>query len=160
MANIVMRQATIEDAALILGFITDLAIFENAEHEVKATMQDIETTLFGEEASAETIICLADNVPVGYAVYFFNYSTWLGKYGLYLEDLYVSPNHRGNGTGKALLKQLAQIACNKGCERFEWSVLDWNQSAIEVYESIGAKPQNEWIGYRLSGEALRKFAEY
>ncbi|WP_312361104.1 GNAT family N-acetyltransferase, partial [Stutzerimonas balearica] len=94
----------------------------------------------------------------GYAVYFFNYSTWLGKHGLYLEDLYVTPQQRGVGAGKALLRYLAKLAVARGCGRFEWSVLDWNQPAIDFYESIGARPQNEWIGYRLAGDALSEFA--
>jgi GNAT superfamily N-acetyltransferase len=99
-----------------------------------------------------------DNEPIGYAVYFFNYSTWLGRHGLYLEDLYVSPEHRGAGAGKALLKHLAQLAVAKGCGRFEWSVLDWNEPAIRFYQAIGARPQDEWVGYRLTGEALEAFA--
>lgn len=104
------------------------------------------------------MICSSNNQPIGYAVYFFNYSTWLGKSGLYLEDLYVSPEYRGVGAGKALLKHLAKIAVAKQCGRFEWSVLDWNEPAINFYQSIGAKPQDEWVGYRLAGPALEHFA--
>ena len=158
MSNIEIRQATAEDAALILRFITDLAIYEKAEHEVLASEADIKQSLFGEGSTASAFICTIDNKPVGYAVYFFNYSTWLGKPGLYLEDLYVSPEYRGTGAGMALLKHLAKIAVAKGCGRFEWNVLDWNEPAIQFYESIGARPQNEWVGYRLTGDALNELA--
>ena len=158
MSNIDIRQATIEDAGLILRFITDLAIYEKAEHEVLASEADIKQSLFGEDSTANAFICNIDNKPVGYAVYFFNYSTWLGKPGLYLEDLYVSPEYRGAGAGMALLKHLAKIAVSKGCGRFEWNVLDWNEPAIQFYESIGARPQNEWVGYRLTGNALTELA--
>jgi GNAT superfamily N-acetyltransferase len=157
-SNIEIRQATAEDAALILRFITDLAIYEKAEHEVLASEADIKQSLFGEDSTASAFICNIDNKPVGYAVYFFNYSTWLGKPGLYLEDLYVSPECRGAGAGMALLKHLAKIAVAKGCGRFEWNVLDWNEPAIQFYESIGARPQNEWVGYRLTGNALIELA--
>lgn len=114
--------------------------------------------MFGANTTTKAVICTFNNEPIGFAVYFFNFSTWLGKHGLYLEDLYVSPEHRGVGAGKALLKHLASIAVSKECGRFEWSVLDWNEPAIQFYESIGAKPQNEWIGYRLAGKALEEFA--
>jgi GNAT superfamily N-acetyltransferase len=153
-----IRQAIAEDSALVLGFITELAIYEKAENEVTATVSDIENSLFGGNSSTEAVICSMDNVPVGFAVYFFNYSTWLGKHGLYLEDLYVSPEFRGSGAGMALLKHLAGIAVSRNCGRFEWSVLDWNEPAIRLYQSMGAKPQNEWVGYRLSGKALKDFA--
>ena len=143
-----IRPAVREDAALILRFITDLAIYEKAKQEVKTDVAGIENSL----------ICELDGEPIGYAVYFFNYSTWLGKHGLYLEDLYVTPQQRGVGAGKALLRHLAKLAVARGCGRFEWSVLDWNQPAIDFYESIGARPQNEWIGYRLAGDALSEFA--
>ena len=159
MSNIEIRPATAEDSALILRFITELAIYEKAEHEVLASESDIRQSLFGSESTTRAIICSIDNEDVAYAVYFFNYSTWLGKHGLYLEDLYVTPEHRGVGAGMAVLKHLAKIAVAKGCGRFEWSVLDWNEPAIQFYESIGAKPQNEWVGYRLAGDALKKLAE-
>ena len=156
--SISIKDATIEDSALILRFVTELAIYEKAEHEVIATEADIKNSLFGENSTANAVICRVNNEPIGFAVYFFNYSTWLGKNGLYLEDLYVSPDHRSAGAGKALLKHLANIAISKQCGRFEWSVLDWNEPAINFYQSIGAKPQNEWIGYRLTGQALESFA--
>ena len=104
------------------------------------------------------IICTIDSTPVGFAVYFFNYSTWLGRNGLYLEDLYVSPGYRGKGAGKHLLAYLAKEAVEGDCGRFEWRVLDWNKPSIDFYESLGAKPQSEWIGYRLSGSALENLA--
>jgi len=115
-------------------------------------------SLFGSDSTTRAVICNIDNKPVGFAVYFFNYSTWLGKHGLYLEDLYVSPEHRRSGAGKALLKHLAEIALSRNCGRFEWSVLDWNEPAIQFYHSIGAKPQDEWVGYRLTGKALEELA--
>lgn len=154
-----IRPATRADAALILRFITELAIYERAEHEVKTDAAGIEASLFADDASASALICERDGQPIGYAVYFFNYSTWLGRNGLYLEDLYVTPEARGTGAGKALLKHLAQIAVSHGCGRFEWSVLDWNEPAIQFYESLGAKPQEEWTTYRLTGAALNALAE-
>ncbi|RRV24974.1 GNAT family N-acetyltransferase [Pseudomonas sp. o96-267] len=153
-----IRPATPDDAELILRFITDLAIYEKAEHEVKTDATGIRDSLFAEGSTAHGLICENDGQPIGYAVYFFNYSTWLGKHGLYLEDLYVSPDARGLGAGKALLRHLAQLAVARGCGRFEWSVLDWNTPAIDFYESFGARPQSEWIGYRLAGQALLDFA--
>lgn len=153
-----IRPATPDDAELILRFITDLAIYEKAEHEVKTDAAGIRDSLFAEGSTAHGLICENDGQPIGYAVYFFNYSTWLGKHGLYLEDLYVSPEARGLGAGKALLRHLAQLAVARGCGRFEWSVLDWNTPAIDFYESFGARPQREWIGYRLTGQALLDFA--
>ena len=158
MSEVEIRQATIEDSALIHKFVIELAIYEKAEHEVLATVADIENALFGDNTTTKAVICYFNNEPIGFAVYFFNFSTWLGKHGLYLEDLYVTQKYRGVGAGKALLKYLANIAISKKCGRFEWNVLDWNEPAIQFYESIGAKPQNEWIGYRLTGKALEDFA--
>lgn len=154
-----IRPATPDDAALILRFITELAIYERAEHEVKTDVAGIESSLFAESASASALICECNGLPIGYAVYFFNYSTWLGRNGLYLEDLYVTPEARGTGAGKALLKHLARIAVSRDCGRFEWSVLDWNEPAIQFYESLGARPQEEWTTYRLTGAALQALAE-
>lgn len=153
-----IRPATPDDAELILRFITDLAIYEKAEHEVKTDAAGIRDSLFAEGSTTHGLICENDGQPIGYAVYFFNYSTWLGKHGLYLEDLYVSPEARGLGAGKALLRHLAQLAVERGCGRFEWSVLDWNTPAIDFYESFGARPQSEWTTYRLAGQALLDFA--
>lgn len=153
-----IRPATADDAELILRFITELAIYEKAEHEVKTDAAGIRDSLFAEGSTAHGLICEHEGQPIGYAVYFFNYSTWLGKHGLYLEDLYISPEARGLGAGKAMLRQLAQLAVARGCGRFEWSVLDWNKPAIDFYESFGACPQSEWVGYRLTGQALLDFA--
>lgn len=153
-----IRPATPDDAGTILGFITELAVYEKAGHKVEATEATIRGSIFGEGSVTEAAILENDGVPAGFAVWFYNYSTWQAKNGLYLEDLYVSPDHRGSGAGKLLLKHLARLAVEKGCGRFEWSVLDWNEPAIRVYDAIGAEPQNEWIRYRLAGEKLRSFA--
>lgn len=158
MENTRIRNAVPEDARLILGFIKELAKFEKMEDDVVATVEGIHESLFSEGASASALICSMGDKPIGYAIYFFNYSTWLGKNGLYLEDLYISPEYRSNGAGKAVLKYLAKVAVDKGCGRFEWSVLDWNEPAIQFYEGIGAKQQKEWILYRLDGGALTSFA--
>lgn len=153
-----LREAVIGDAGLVLRFVKELAAYERAGDEVTATEADIRTSLFGEDATAKAIICEIDGVAAGLAVYFFNYSTWLGRRGLYLEDLYISPAYRRVGAGRALLKHLARTAVSLGCGRLEWNVLDWNEPAIRFYESIGAEPLNEWVGYRLAGEALESFA--
>jgi len=158
MSELVIREARIDDASLILEFVKELARFEKAEHEVLATEEHIRSSIFGPRSTTHALICENGSRPVGYAVYFFNYSTWLGKHGLYLEDLYVTPSERGSGVGKTVLKHLAQIAVQHGCGRFEWSVLDWNEPAIKFYESIGAKAQEEWVTYRLSGGELIDFA--
>ena len=158
MTTICIRPATAEDSALIIRFITELAIYEKAEHEVIATESEIKESLFASDSTTQAVICHIDEEPVGFAVYFFNYSTWLGKHGLYLEDLYVSPEHRGSGAGKALLKHLAKIAVSRNCGRFEWNVLDWNEPAIQFYKSLGAEPQDEWVAYRLTGKALTELA--
>jgi GNAT superfamily N-acetyltransferase len=154
-----IRPATPDDGATILGFITELAIYEKAGHEVEATEETIRVSIFGEGSVTEAAILEHDGCPAGFAVWFYSYSTWQAKNGLYLEDLYVSPDYRGSGAGKMLLKHLAGIAVEKGCGRFEWSVLDWNEPAIRVYDAVGAEPQNEWIRYRLAGDKLRTFAE-
>ncbi|NAW67485.1 GNAT family N-acetyltransferase [Photobacterium halotolerans] len=156
--EIEIRQATVNDASTILKFITELAIYEKQECEVKATLEEIENSLFAQGATVHAIICMLNNEPIGFAVYFYNYSTWLGKHGLYLEDLYVSTEYRNVGAGKAILKYLAKLAVEKKCGRFEWCVLDWNEPAIEFYKSIGANAQDEWVIYRLTGKALEAFA--
>ena len=153
-----IRTATADDAELILRFITDLAIYEKAEHEVQTDVAGIRDSLFGAGSTTHALICEQDGVAIGFAVYFFSYSTWLGKHGIYLEDLYVAPEYRKLGAGKALLQRLAKIAVEKDCGRFEWSVLDWNTPAIEFYESFGARPKDDWISYRLTGQALLDFA--
>ncbi|MDC9566187.1 MULTISPECIES: GNAT family N-acetyltransferase [unclassified Pseudoalteromonas] len=157
--QIQIRDAKKSDAPTILQFITELAIYEKEPDAVKTDEQAIIKTLFCEGATAHSVICLEDDEPIGFAVYFYNYSTWLGKNGLYLEDLYVSPDSRGNGAGKLIMKHLANKAIKNDCGRFEWVVLDWNKPAIDFYNSIGAKAQNEWIIYRLAGQDLLDFAE-
>ena len=157
--SLVIRDANRDDSKLILRFVKELASYEKAEHEVIATEASIENSIFGEDTSTQALICEKDGSPIGFAVYFFNYSTWLGKHGLYLEDLYVTSSERGSGAGKALLKHLAKIAVEKGCGRFEWSVLDWNEPAIKFYNSLGAKPKTEWLGYQLTGANLHDLAE-
>ncbi len=156
---IAIRAATEADAALILRFIRELAIYEKAEHAVVTDESQLRQTLFGADAKAHALVCEMEGQPVGYAVYFFNYSTWLGKPGIYLEDLYVTPAQRGRGAGKALLKHVAAIAVQQGCGRYEWSVLDWNKPAIDFYEALGARPMSEWTIYRVSGDGLRHLAE-
>lgn len=158
-AGVVIRDAVAEDAALILRFICELAIYEKAESSVQTDEAGIRDSLFGAGAKARALICEADGQPIGYAVYFYNYSTWLGRNGIYLEDLYVSQASRGSGAGKALLQYIARQAVAEGCGRFEWSVLDWNAPAIDFYEAMGARPQSEWTVYRLEGDALKAFAE-
>lgn len=158
MPVLAIRNATRDDAGVILQFVKELAAYEKAEHQVLATESSIRESIFSDESATKALICESDGQPVGLAVYFLNYSTWLAKHGLYLEDLYVTPSARGTGAGKALLRHLAQIAVQKECGRFEWSVLDWNEPAIQFYESLGAKPQNEWVGYRLTGQALLDLA--
>jgi GNAT superfamily N-acetyltransferase len=153
-----IRAATADDAALILRFIIELAVYEKAEDQVKATTETIKDSLFGEHSHSKALICEIDGNAVGFAVYFFSYSTWQAKAGLYLEDLYVSSAARGQGAGKHLLQHLARIALEKGCGRFEWSVLDWNEPAIAFYESLGAKPQSEWVRYRVEGDLIRTLA--
>lgn len=159
MKNITIRDAVTSDSAQILAFIKDLASYENAVDEVVAEEKDIQESIFGQSSSVKALICSLGEEPIGFAVYFYNYSTWQGKKGLYLEDLYVSPEHRGIGAGKELLKHLAKIAVSQNCGRFEWSVLDWNKPAIDFYESIGAKQKKEWIGYQLTGGALYDFSK-
>ncbi|HLT64005.1 MAG TPA: GNAT family N-acetyltransferase [Pseudohongiella sp.] len=158
MAQITVRPAVAEDAATIFHFIRELAIYEKAEHEVVTDVDGIRDSIFAADSNVRALICSVDDAVVGFAVYFYNYSTWQGRKGIYLEDLYVSPEHRGVGAGKALLHYLARLAVAEGCGRFEWSVLDWNTPSILFYESIGAKPQSEWIRYRLDGDALIQFA--
>ena len=160
MKNMEIREAVESDSAQILAFIKELASYERAIDEVVADEKDIRESVFGSNSSVKALICTLDEKPIGFAVYFYNYSTWQGKKGLYLEDLYVSPEHRGVGAGKELLKYLAKIAVSQGCGRFEWSVLGWNEPAIKFYDSIGAKQKTEWVGYQLSGNALHEFSEH
>ncbi len=157
--KIEIREAQPADAALIHNYITELAIYEKAEHEVITTVEEIQRSLFAADTPAGALICTIDGQPAGYAIYFFSYSTWLGRKGMYLEDLYISPGHRGSGAGKKMLRHLARIACDADCGRLEWSVLDWNEPAIQFYLSIGASPQDEWVRYRMAGDTLKAFAQ-
>jgi len=154
-----IRVATVADAQLVMDFIIELAVYEKARHEVVTSAEELARTLLGPQAKAHCLVCELDGRPVGYAVYFYNYSTWLGRNGIWLEDVYVTPAYRGRGAGKALLRHVAQIAVAENCGRFEWSVLDWNTPAIEFYGSLGATPLDEWTIHRVTGEALRKLAE-
>lgn len=157
--NITLRQSRPDDAAAIYAMIYELAVYEKAPEAVVTTPDEIRETLFGEGSKTEALIAECEGQIAGYAVFFTSYSTWLGRNGIYMEDLYISPAYRGLGAGKALLKHIAQLAVQRQCGRLEWSVLDWNQPAINFYLSIGALPQSEWVRYRLDGEALLKFAE-
>ncbi|CAM3607650.1 GNAT family N-acetyltransferase [Rouxiella silvae] len=157
--DISIRQARASDADAIYNMIVELAVYEKAPQEVVTTPNEIRDTLFGPDSKTEALICEIDGKTVGYAVFFSSYSTWLGRNGIFMEDLYISPEYRSRGAGKAMLKHIAQLAVQRKCGRLEWVVLDWNQPAIDFYLSIGAQPQSEWIRYRLNGDALAKFAE-
>lgn len=159
MSELIIREAEEKDVGVILRFILELAEFEKLKHEVVATEEQLYSTLFGEKQYAHVIIAEIDQQPVGFALYFFNFSTFLAKPGLYLEDLYVTPEARGKKVGKKLLITLAQIALKNDCGRFEWWVLDWNKNAIDFYRSIGAVGMDEWTVQRVDGEALIKLAE-
>jgi GNAT superfamily N-acetyltransferase len=153
-----IRPATPPDLPLILGFIRGLATYEKLLPEVEATEEKLGATLFGPRPAAECLLAFADELPAGFAIFFTNYSTFLARPGLYLEDLFVNPEFRGRGIGKALLLHLAALANERGCGRMEWSVLDWNQPAIDFYESLGAERKTEWTTCRLTGPALAQYA--
>ena len=146
------------DVALIAELIRELARYEKLEHEVTATEEKLTNALFGERPYAETLIAEDEGEPVGFALFFHNFSTFLAQPGIYLEDLFIKPEHRGRGIGRLLLGRLAQIAVDRGCGRLEWAVLDWNENAIRFYERLGAKPNSEWTVYRLTGESLQALA--
>jgi GNAT superfamily N-acetyltransferase len=154
-----IRQAAAADVPIILQLIRDLATYERAPNEVTATEERLVDVLFGEKPAAEVLLAFAEGRPVGFAVFFQNFSTWLGRPGLYLEDLFVKPEVRGNGYGRALLVHLAQIARDRGCGRMEWAVLNWNEPAIEFYHKLGAKPMDEWTVYRLTGDEINRLAD-
>lgn len=153
-----IKPATEKDVALILTFIKELADYEKRLHEVAATEDLIKEALFSAQSHTETLIAYLNDKPVGFAIYFYNFSTFLGRSGIYLEDLYVKPEARGMGIGKKLLAALAKLAIQKQCGRLELSVLDWNEDAIKFYQQLGAEPKNEWIVYRLTGNALTELA--
>jgi len=146
------------DVAVIAQLIRDLAHYEKLEHEVTMTEEKLTDSLFGERRYAETLIAEDSGEPVGFALFFHNFSTFLAQPGIYLEDLFVVPARRGQGIGQALLKALARTAVERGCGRLEWAVLDWNRDAIRFYERLGAKPNSDWTVYRLTGEPLRSLA--
>jgi len=156
--NLVLRFATPEDVPTILRFIRELAEFEREADKVVATEALLHEAMFGERPVAEAVMAERDGEPLGMALFFHNFSTWTGWRGLYLEDLYVTPAARGSGVGKALLSHLAAIAVDRGCSRFEWAVLNWNQKAIDFYKAMGAEPMDEWTVNRVSGDALTKLA--
>lgn len=152
------RFAEKKDVALILEFIKDLANYEKMLDEIVATEELLMEWIF-EKKKAEVIFALEDGEEVGFALFFHNFSTFLGRAGIYLEDLYVKQEYRGKGYGKGLLKKLAQIAVERGCGRLEWWCLDWNKPSIDFYLSLGAQPMDDWTTYRISGDTLRNMAE-
>jgi GNAT superfamily N-acetyltransferase len=153
-----IRSATPEDIPTILQLIRDLATYERAPDEVTATEEQLAEVLFGERPTAEVVLAFEGDVPAGFAVFFHNFSTWLGRPGLYLEDLFVKPEMRGKGYGRALLTHLARIARDRGCGRMEWAVLDWNEPAIQFYQALGAKPMHEWTVFRLTRDEILNLA--
>lgn len=159
MSNFEIRPATAADIPMILGLIRDLATYEREPDAVVATQAGLHEVLFGAKPSAEVLLAREGGEPVGFAVYFHNFSTWLGRPGLYLEDLFVRPEKRGKGYGRALLEQLARIAQERGCGRMEWAVLDWNEPAIQFYKKLGAEPMSEWTVFRLTQEGIAKLAD-
>ncbi len=160
MSRIRLRAAQRDDIPLILGLIRELAEYEKLSKQVVADPEQMAEHLFGPRPFAEVLIGELDGIPAGFALFFHNYSTFLGKPGIYLEDLYVRTSARGAGLGKALLAELAQLAVSRGCGRLEWSVLDWNEPALGFYRSLGAHPLDEWTAYRLAGAALSELAKH
>lgn len=156
--TLTIRPGELADVPLIAELIRGLARYEKLEHEVVMTEEKLTDSLFGDRRYAETIIAEEDGEPVGFALFFHNYSTFLAQPGIYLEDLFVLPDKRAGGVGRALLERLAQIAVERGCGRLEWAVLDWNEPAIRFYERLGARPNSEWTVYRLTGESLHSLA--
>ena len=152
--TLAIRPGTPADVPVIAELIRGLARYEKLEDEVTMTEERLATNLFGPHRYAETLIAEVDGSPVAFALFFHNFSTFLAQPGIYLEDLFVVPEHRGGGVGRALLKELARLAVERDCGRLEWSVLDWNRDAIGFYERLGARPNSEWTVYRLTGEAL------
>ncbi len=156
--NFEIRVATVQDVPLILAFIKKLAAYERLAHEVVATEELLHVTLFGERRTAEVVLGYYHDQPVAFALFFHNFSTFLGRPGIYLEDLYVDEAQRGRGFGKAMLVYLAQLAVERKCGRLEWWVLDWNEPAIQFYKKLGAVPMSDWTVFRVTGEALQNLA--
>ncbi|MEG1002186.1 GNAT family N-acetyltransferase [Clostridium sp.] len=152
-----LRKTAREDASLILGLIKEIAVYENMLDEVVATEDSIIESIF-EKREAEVMIAEVDGKEAGYVLYFFNYSTFIGKAGFYLEDIYIKPEYRGRGIGKEIFRVIANIAYEAKCERMEWSCLNWNTPSIEFYKSMGAVPMSEWTVYRLAGDKIRELA--
>lgn len=157
--SLTLRAATADDVGAIHGLMRELAVFEKLLDIFEATPESVHEALFGAKPAAECLMAEWDGVPVGYAIYFHNFSTFLARRGLYLEDVYVQPTMRGRGVGQAVLRQLACIAIERNCGRFEWTVLDWNQPAIDFYEAQGATVLPDWRVVRMTGDALTQFAE-
>ncbi len=153
-----IQPATAADVPLILRLIRELAEYERAPDDAVATEAQLREVFFGEQPAAEVLLAFEGETAVGFAVYFFNFSTWLGRAGLYLEDLFVRPEVRGKGYGRALLERLARIALERGCGRMEWAVLDWNEPAIQFYQKLGAKPMEEWTTFRLTRDGIAALA--
>lgn len=158
MPEVGIRPTTEEDVPLVLRFIKDLAEYENLSHEVTATEEILRESLFGKFKVAEALLAYSGDEPAGFALFFHNFSTFLGRPGIYLEDLYVRPEFRGAGVGRALLARLAKMAEERGCGRLEWWVLDWNEPAIDFYKSLGARPMEDWTVYRVTGDELKRLA--
>lgn len=154
----VIREANSSDINLIFDFICDLADYEKLRHDVTATPEILHESIFVKK-QAEVLIAELDGLPVGFALYFHNFSTFKGKACLYLEDIFIKPQYRGKGYGKAIFNRLAQIAVERGCDRFDWAVLDWNEPSINFYKSLGAFPMDEWTVFRLTGDALKSVAK-
>jgi GNAT superfamily N-acetyltransferase len=157
--TVTIRAAAAHEVPLVLDFIRELAVYEHLEHRVRITAADLSAALFGPRTYAEVVFACLDDRPVGFALFFHNFSTFLGKPGIYLEDLFVRPEARGRGLGRQLLAWLARTTLERGCARLDWAVLDWNQPSIGFYEALGAERQDEWRIYRLSGAALERAAE-
>ena len=157
-SDLVIRPATVADVPIIMELIRELATYERAPTEVTATEEELVDVLFGPRPAAEVLLAFEEETPVGFAVFFHNFSTWLGRPGLYLEDLFVRPEQRGKGYGRALLVHLAKIAHERGCGRMEWAVLDWNEPAIQFYKKLGAAPLDEWTVFRLTRDGIAKLA--
>lgn len=157
-SDIRIRSATVDDVSVILTLIRGLADYERLANEAVVTEEDLRDSLFGERPAAEVLIAEVDGHAAGFALFFHNYSTFLGRRGLYLEDLFVFPAHRGRGVGRALMARLARLATERQCGRFEWWVLDWNNAAIQFYKSLGARAMDDWTVYRLAGEPLEQLA--